>query len=275
MNDLTVREIFSLNKTDGLVGVEIEVESNNGVYRGFPPTSPQITTPLSMWRAEVDNSLRGNSVEYVLRKPLDTGQAIEAVEHLRKAFKEQGTQVDDSFRAGVHIHLNFQEKTFQQLVLFSCLYYSLEEVLTEWCGSDRVGNHFCLRAIDAPGSVYEISKSIKSKSFMNFHNDEYRYAALNFTSLPKYGSLEFRAMSTKPDLKDVDKWIRVLSYLMEQSLKINDTYTVLEQFSMVDYDNWLRQHLPHIYDEIKDQKDLKMKGLRGIRLAQDFILEQI
>lgn len=214
-----VNDIVKGKRQNGDIGIELEYEADN---LGFTK---------NYWRFEEDHSLRGNSGEYVLIKPLPYEEAIKALELLSDTFKANNTVVRDTFRAGTHVHINVQELNTKQLINMIVLYVMYERALISLCREDRKGNHFCLRFQDAMGLV-KILETVVSKSDLNYlASDTYRYSSLNLTSLFKYGSLEFRSMESTVDFEMLGKWIKVLLQLREASKKFKDPKELLSSAS--------------------------------------------
>lgn len=206
----TVFEAFRLPnryKTDGDIGLEIEVEGED-----LPRTNRDI------WRMESDGSLRGNSVEYVLAKPMSSVEKANALTYLDNKYVESGTVVHDSVRAGVHVHINVQDLTLEQMFSFIVAYIILEDILTFYCGQYRQGNLFCLRIRDADFLLYVMEKVAKKEYNLNeFNSNQLRYSAINVTSLNRYGSLEFRAMRGTRNMSIINDWADMLLRLRDVS----------------------------------------------------------
>lgn len=203
---LTVfKEMKLRSKTKGDIGVEIEVEGKR---------LPRLD---KYWRNEHDGSLRGEeNMEYVLQKPGTLKEVREALDYLDNAYKKNKSVVDDTVRAGVHIHVNCQELTMCQLYSFFCVYMILEEMLVKFCGEHREGNLFCLRIKDADYTLSCIRRAMLTKDFRQiFHNDDLRYSAMNVKALGDYGSLEFRTMRGTRDLDLIYTWAEILFNLRE------------------------------------------------------------
>src|SRR3990172_9397067 len=120
----TVFEEFGLSlrkRTAGDVGVEIEVEGRN-----LPYTE-------KYWKREADGSLRGpENAEYVLRKPATLTQLKMALKSLAIDYRASEAKVDESVRAGVHVHVNVQHMNMVEVYNFITLYLILEELLTKY-----------------------------------------------------------------------------------------------------------------------------------------------
>lgn len=218
----TVMQMFMLQdnrKVEGDLGVEIEVEGHN------------LPGAMAMWRREEDGSLRGESAEYVLKKPVTVEGLKKALSILDKAYVDMGSKVEESVRAGVHVHVNVQNLNTIELFNFVTSYYILEELLVNYCGESRVGNLFCLRACDADYVLDFVVDVVKRKRWRHLVSDNIRYAALNFKSLGEYGSLEFRSLRSTRDLSVVQTWAEILLTLRNNSIKFTDPKDVIGAFS--------------------------------------------
>jgi len=202
----TVFEALSLrNHQEGKFGVEIEVEGKRLPLGELNP---------KYWRVDRDGSLKAaEAFEYVTPIPMSLIDIKKALDHLDKAYIDKKSVVDESIRAGIHVHLNVQDYYPEELWTFITAYYVLEDLLTEWCGPSREGNHFCLRSRDSEFSLFAIAEAIKGKNLKGLNTDNLRYAALNPCSLFKYGSLEFRAMRGTRDLNAVYQWVKLIDDL--------------------------------------------------------------
>lgn len=255
----TVMQWFGLRrqyKTSGDVGIEIEVEGSN---------LPRVER---FWKNEEDGSLRGESREYVLEKPMTLKEARVALSYLDAQYKAHETDVYDSVRAGVHCHVNVQDLNMIELYNFMVLYLVLEDVLVKWCGPTREGNLFCLRSGDADFLLRELQSAAQFKSFGSLHTDALRYASMNVKALGTYGSLEFRAMRGTRDLDSIYQWAEVLVGLREVAKGFESPYKVLEMFSRGSPKEFLVAALG------KHAKDFACEGYaamlyEGMRRAQD------
>ncbi len=248
------------------VGIEIEMEAE----LPFPP----VETTRYYWKKEHDGSLRGEyTMEYVLRKPLKRTTAMKALDKLSIALDMEGTTVVDSVRAGTHVHINVRDLTFRELWSMVTCWYVLEELLTHtMCGEGRVGNHFCLGAQDADAVVFKVSKALRNKALRQLAHDDIRYSALNFVSLFKYGSLEFRAMRTPIDFEIIKTWVGILLAIKENSKLFPNPRHVVENFSYGGERNFLRQVIGNENAEMiirRDPDRWEEKLRRGVRVAQE------
>ena len=196
--------------TPGEVGIEIEVEGRN---------LPKIQSILpATWNYHNDGSLRGeDNAEYVLARPLSFSDVPAAVNDLWDKFKKYETVLDDSNRTSVHVHLNVQTFHMNRLCAFAALYFSVEELLTEFCGENRVGNLFCLRAKDAPNIITCFKRLLREEVGPGSIAENFKYGGLNVYAISKFGSLEVRTMRGVSDADSVIQWVSILQRIYELS----------------------------------------------------------
>lgn len=265
--DYTIRQIARLRSTTGDIGIEIECEGNKFQKQDLP----------AWWTYHKDGSLRGkDNAEYVLKRPIKFSEVEFALKDLWDMFKECGTILDESNRTSVHIHLNMQSFHLNRLTAFMALYFSVEELLTEWCGDHRVGNLFCLRARDATAIVTKIKRFIETDGKTEF-TDGMHYAGMNAQSLQKFGSLEIRSLRGVNDPKIILQWIEMLRSIYDLSANFPDPRDIPGLLSSEGAMNYLdmvlgqqnayvlKQGIAETYPTDKIYEAL----YTGIRLAQD------
>jgi hypothetical protein len=243
--------------TKGDVGIEIEVEGRN------------LPNPEKYWKREQDGSLRGESAEYVLAKPMTLDGAQIALKSLALDYKKAGTKADDSVRAGVHVHVNVQSLNIVELYNYMTLYLILEELLVKYCGPTRVGNLFCLRSCDADFLIDRIKWAVRNKRFRNLVDDNLRYASMNVKALGNYGSLEFRAMRSTSDFALIHEWASMLVHLREMAKTFADPTDIINGFSEGEAYGFLNRILGDYATIFEDYADIGGALVRGMRIAQD------
>ena len=255
----TLRELLGFNSKKSVskpIGLEIEVEGDN------------LPNRLENWRCTQDGSLRGNSIEYVLRTPMTYKGVVGALAELKGQYKETGARVRQSVRAGVHVHINVQDLGIVGLYNFVTLCILFEEVLAKFCGKSRVGNLFCLRTKDA-GYLLKVLQDVAQTGNLNlFYDDSIRYAFFNMKAVIEHGSLEFRAMRSTTDFGDIKNWIKILMRLKEASQEFKNPEEIIQGFSDGDSEDFRRAILQDYYDllDFKDSEELIFNGMRN---AQD------
>ena len=258
----TVREIFGLGKVAGEVGIEVEVEGKRLIEGGIKP----------YWRHERDGSLRGQeNAEYVLSMPVDRKQVRDALESLFGALEKNGAVLrNNSPNASVHVHLNVQSWTLRKVYTLICLWYILEETLMDWCGEQRVGNLFCLRASDAEAQLLRLASAVRYGRYFDINDQEgLRYAALNYTALGKFGSLEFRGYPALYEASKIDTWVTALLALKDFAEKYETPPEVIMEFSRSGPEDFFKlvlgEKLAHVFATPDYQNQLRA----GMRLIQN------
>jgi len=238
------------------VGIEIEMEGR-GLDLGA----------INYWDITRDGSLRGEAVEYVLKQPSLRNRFKSRLDYLQRELKKNESRLEPSDRCGVHIHVNCQHMQVEEVFRFITLYYIFENLLVAWCGEDREGNLFCLRATDAEFLIPSIIRCKKQHSFRNVSNDTFRYAALNLSALSKYGSLEFRAMRSPEDFSSIETWANLLLRLKDKSLEAKSAVSFISDMSMDGCQAFAESIFGELLPDLQ-HPDLESKMMMGVRLAQ-------
>jgi Putative amidoligase enzyme len=245
-------------------GVEVELEGKGVVTKK--------AAVMDYWTHHVDGSLRANggeAIEYVFKYPLNFDSTKKAVDILFDHLTSPGVEVFESYRTSIHVHVNFGMETYRTIYNFMTLCLILDELLTSQNGDHRIGNNFCLRARDAEGQVTSLIHSITNG--MEFHamSGHERYSSINFVSLLKFGSIEFRSLECTTHKGRLMHWINTLGRLKDASKKFDDPRDIISQFSKMGWKTFLATVLgPYAV------KYLTVPGAHemlhhGMRLAQD------
>lgn len=257
MGKLIIEE-FSVRPQAGReVGIEIEMEGDE------LPAGP------NGWITTSDGSLRGPSCEWVLERPVKQHDAYILLDRLEDTCRQNNANLRPSDRCGVHIHVNVQEMTTEEVIKFCLLYLVLEDLLVGWCGEDREGNLFCLRAVDAEFIVNAVYEAQFRGSFKKVVNHDIRYASLNLTSLDKYGSLEFRALRTPPTFDRIKTWISMLMEVKKAAEHFTSTEQIIESISLRGGKWFLRSVFPDNHREFDHIDGINDIIIRGARRVQD------
>lgn len=199
--------------TKGTFGIEIEVEGRN-----------LLQAIAGKWTDKTDGSLRGESREYILRKPLDLDAAKEALVDLNKALTSNKAVLDFSFRTSVHVHVNVLDMNKKTLHSFLYLSHLFENVLVNYSGTERTGNRFCLRCSDAEYKVGIMYDFLTQNGFRGLNEDVIKYSAINIAPITTQGSVEFRSMRGTLDTAILYPWLDVLQNIrnMSQIMSVKD-----------------------------------------------------
>jgi hypothetical protein len=201
------------------IGIEIEVEGSN---------LPVVGSNQGAWRVEPDSSLRNECCEFVLKDAVNLSEVKNVLDQLDQTLKLHNSDVHEAYRAGIHVHINVQDFTPTQVITFACCYLLVEELLLNWCKENRRGNHFCLRAKDAEYLVWNIQEVLKTGNLKLFATDNIRYSSINFSSLFKHGTIEFRSLESTTDWDRIYKWCELLYQLKIVSLSYENPVKFFE-----------------------------------------------
>jgi hypothetical protein len=257
-----VRSRYGFSVSPGDLGIEIEVEGNKPF-----PYGNQIPGD---WRATTDGSLRGHSIEYVSAFPVKYENLNMHITGLQDVLEQKGVKINHSFRAGVHVHVNVREMTLDEITSFASVYYILEHALVRYCGDSREGNLFCLRLEDAEAPVHFLEMALRDKNLGLLENDHLRYASMNFASISKHGSLEFRAMETTPNLEKIIPWATMLYRIREFSLK-NPRTTYGDNISLLGPESWAEQVVGKDLVDLIRYPDFNKDTMIGLRKIQTLL----
>ena len=241
-------------------GIEIEMEG---------PSLPLV--PDSRWRNVFDGSLRGNNTEYVLEEPLNSTECAEQIQKLVETLKNSGS-IAPSDRCGIHIHVNVQNLRLNQLYNMLMLYFIVESLLIDEFSPERKGNLFCLDVIEAEGLIDIICQKMRCRPSAILERDErntLKYAALNIEALQKFGTLEFRAISTPPnpdELQSVIRIIRLFSRIKARARQYTYPINIIEDFSRMGPIDFFAKNYPMLNQK---HGDLEERLFSSMRLVQE------
>lgn len=204
-------------------GVEIEIEG-----RGFPDQ-------VLGWVIHNEGSLRGEAREYVTNGPMSENQLQDALDRLKKQFKEFGTKVLDTYRASTHIHYNVQHKSLDHILKAVIAFICFEPLIVNLSGPERDGNLFCLPSYDCGDTVSWFSELLKHLSGRNKEIIPFgllargKYSALNTDSLTRFGTLECRVFPSTIDPKKILSWCSWINKVLgEPHASISEYVKTLE-----------------------------------------------
>lgn len=262
---MKLREFLELRKTDGLFGVELEIEGEN-----LPDHLP------AAWRLTQDGSLRGNfptqAAEYVMIKPMSLASANLNIKRLTDHLQEVGAKPLFSHRTSLHVHVNCQELTWEEYSAFLYTSLLMERVLLNFCGKSRVGNRFCLRVTDAEGYLDDLRRLFRTgfRYFMTGGGNvnKIKYSSINVAPSKEYGSVEFRGMRGTVDRQVITSWIEALNAIRSYAVALGSVEAVHSAFIKDDIHKFISDVLGAAY------KDLSYKGMENdVRMCHSVLIE--
>lgn len=196
----TYNDSASLALAKCLTGLEFECEN---VKVALPAIDE-----AGYWKQEKDDSLRGSSMEFVLREPLFGEDLTDALKWFCQWASENN--FESNYRTGMHVHIDVRNLEANQLVSLLVYYALFEPVLFKWVGDGREGSIFCMPFYKAEGAIEDVIKAFKTPTKMKDYAAKIdRYAGLNLNALSKYGSVEWRHLQTTFDYDRVLKWVNI------------------------------------------------------------------
>jgi hypothetical protein len=258
----TIREHLARHgKVTGEVGIEIECEGSK---------LPSLNYLEKYWITHADGSLRGESIEYVMAGPVPRKEVIPALEYLDGLFKEHKTKIKDSYRTSVHVHVNMQTVTIRQTYNMVLMYGILEDILTDYAGTTRVGNLFCLRMSDAEFMLDQLRHGASTDRYEHLNTNGLRYAGCNVKSLFDHNSLEFRAFRGTTDMKLIAEWVDIILQIKDSALTYANPAEMLQNFSNIGPDGFLQKNFnKSLISIIKASPKWEDRIMSGVRLVQD------
>lgn len=264
-DDIAVNYHNTLEIPD-LFGVEVELEGKK-----IKTMKPEVHL---LWAQHGDNSLRAKkegdeATEYVLRQPMDYGGTMEAIQALFGHLNSPGVEVYDSYRTSIHVHVSCVLETHRTIYNFMTLAVLFDELLTSQNGRHRAGNNFCLRSKDAQGQVEDVIFSTEQNgSFLGLDANK-RYSSINFVSLLKFGTIEFRSLECTTDFGRVKHWIDTLARLKKVARAYENPQAIIREFSLMSHSDFLEMVLGPQADKYRATKGWDTMLQQGMRLGQD------
>lgn len=163
-------------------------------------------------------------MEFILRRPSTYRATSEALQVLYTALSELASPQDNN-RSGVHIHFNVQDYTEEELDMFLLLYYMNEPALLAGCAESRQFNHFCLPLWRSKVSM----ATLNNEGWESLAAKDWKYAALNLTSLPRFGTLEFRALEAPCPKEKILAYMDFFVSIEEKVKKAGNMLTLLTE----------------------------------------------
>lgn len=187
-----------------LYGIELEIEN----------TLDMVST--QGFRAVEDGSLRNNGMEFV-SNPMTYSNAIFALNAFFDRNKAKATYNDDgsdamdsnySERTSIHVHINCQDLTMEQLATLCMIYETFERLLFGFIGYHRDKNIFCV-------PWYETNLSYQTVHYLSGGDTSkirrwQKYTSLNLLPLQTKGTVEFRHMHGNSDREFIAQWLRII-----------------------------------------------------------------
>lgn len=190
-----------------IYGVELEIED-------CPHWPDMVVTGL---RAERDNSLRNNGMEFIT-SPMTYSHLAYCLQTFFD--KNKFSEKNYSERCSIHVHTNCLNLTVEQIRTIGYIYQMCEKVLYSWVDPSRYNNIFCVPWSQTNITYQTLSEDVDAiKKWREWR----KYTGLNLLPLYEQGTIEWRHMSGHSNLEKLLLWCQLIgdiySYAMAHSLK--------------------------------------------------------
>lgn len=271
IKDFIGKRIESQKFHEGEYGIEIEAETKE----------PYIVPKFKFWSVKKDSSLRDFGQEYILNAPVRYDYELDiALGEFRD--KTSGIPfIQNSISTSVHVHWNILNEKWKTLGNFCTLYTLYENLLIEYSGEFRRNNLFCLPLRSAPlipKYIEEMFRSVNKKSYAGcfFEPELVKYAALNLSTIQRFGSLEMRSFRGTTDINVIKDWITIIHDIVKFSRQDITPCSILDIYKDNE-DGLFRDVFAESYHKIRrdnqkeliENKNLFLSGQIGYCLLDD------
>ena len=212
-----------VSNPDLYMGLELEIEGW-GYANRFPGLQLQ-----------ADGSLRNNGVEWITYPT--------KLRHLEPLLRDFFTkfpltqEANYSDRTSVHVHVNVQDFTPNQLATLVLLYQLFERLLFNFVSEERRSNIFCVPWYQA-GITNDLVNRIESWDYFHLYTWQ-KYTALNLLAIEQKGTVEYRMLEGTCDVDRIMVWCNMLgamhAYAKDNDLQaVKDTIVTLNTSSAYD-----------------------------------------
>lgn len=240
----TVRELYKNHHKVLEEGFSIEVEAE---LQGYDPTLDK----LEAFSVKRDGSLLGNGYELYSRKVLTRPDLVKALD--KEIFTEKFSKsYKKSQRTSTHVHVNMQNRTKEELFTVLAVYYLTEHLLFRFVEDHRRDNLFCLPMYSAEynGECLQNLWDERPGKLL----DNFKYSALNVSTLYSFGTLEFRHLEGTTDIKKIDTWLGLIEKITGSYHDFRSVKDVYETYK-VGREDFFRRVFGDLWKSIPDGDD--------------------
>jgi len=252
-------------KPGTLVGIEIEMENYRNLGRN-----------LLYWNYTGDGSLRDNGVEFVSRI-LGSRDIIPSLLEIEPWLKV----CRDSWRAGIHVHVNVANLTVEQVMSVCKLYALMEPLIFAWEGNDRDKNNFCPPWSTIPthpealaaavATIRELTPTKRADPDENLRiltrhlGGLHKYTALNLGCILRFGSIEFRLMRSTQDTNKIAQYVQLCAAIVNTGAESVDS-SPLDLLSGAGADHVIDLLGTPFLKQVRDYDALVWEGVHGANI---------
>lgn len=227
------------------IGIEVEVEQLRHMRaEGWD----------HLWEMTEDGSLRNSGREFVSRA-IKGEQIPYALITLAKCLEDT---VEFSHRTSVHVHINIQDLTPEEIAKIILCYLTVEKQLFDFAGKVREKNIFCvpLYNLGMTDGLFRSVMNLDTKQMKTLQSEHFRYSALNLEPVTKYGTLEFRHLGGTIDTTRIMLWINLLLDIKKYALS-KDMDSLIKEIIDLNTNSQYRAYLYRIIGSAIYSLDMK------------------
>lgn len=204
----------------GDIGIEIEMEGEGVAGDEF------VDHVSNNWSPSHDGSLRGECIELGLYSPIYLREVHRFMSNLEDDIAEFGVEQEETGRSGIHLHLNVQQLNYEEVYITLLILYLNEGRLLAGCSQDRQDNYFCLPINKLQGEHESLQMALsyvtngQGKRAFECLSAGDKYAAINRSSIRKFGSIEFRALESPCSAQKVSDYATGLHWARETAVSL-------------------------------------------------------
>lgn len=217
-------------KTNEKIGIEVELEKVRFKDGNNPPP---------YWTVTNDGSLKVNGAEFIICCYSNKTKPV------IKILKDSLEKSDCSSRTSVHIHLNIDNLTPTQIILFAYYYMLFEIPLIKFSGG-RFSNFFCVPLHEwwsgDPNTILKWSKYSAINVLPRLHRDDGRSLA----------TIEFRQMRGNINEDYIQNWVDLIVKIKHYIVETN----IPDFFKLLITANKTSSYGPLLKEIFKDKADL-------------------
>lgn len=271
----TVREYFgpySAVVNGPKVGIEVEIETSNDLYM----SQRKVREGYTYWDSVTDGSLRNSRMdeqggrELLFRQPTDIKNVPSALTELDDILSKGRSKIRKSNRTSVHVHYNVQDFTLSKLMVFFCLYYTVEPILCRFNSFERENNLFALQATKSDDIIQNLEYLLRNRAARTAT----KYSALNFMPLlhGRFGTVEFRAgQGIESSAQEILPWVDLIAELMNACDAFKSPVEIITALSTEGILRFIQRIMPKVYragEDLFQDEDLETILTNAMRNSQ-------
>ena len=235
------------------VGIEIELE-------GVPNVRVRDRTEGRLWKIVGDGSLRNDGAEFV-SEPVYGQDINNALADFTKTLNDTHSEPVVSSRTSVHVHMDVEDMSVEQLGLFLLLVTLFEKLLYTYCGYDRYDNIFCHpieKSISTMSIISEIVTHKEDDPILDAVSGYHKYTGCNIKPIlpdarkgDQGGHIEFRMHKGTYDTTRIKEWVNILMCLKKYSMEFEQKpEELLQHLSMRGLDETVQDIFGEYYNTV-------------------------